>query len=288
MLKILLEVWDFIKNPKDERIQNWTLVKNIQYILILFLFELLLNFFVFIPIFSLLDYYELIVTDSRIDYEYNTLNSILFFGIVFAPLIEELIFRAGLRYNAFLKIFISQHKWQRWFKYFIYSSIIAFALIHSGNYENDTVLFYCLIPVITMTQLFGGIIITFLRVKFNLFSAIISHMLWNGALIFFAIGLTYFSKPYENETEKFSLKVETLNFNTDNQYFIIDSTADRINYLIINEYSFNHILDSLFQHDRLKDDFLINLEFESEKGISNDELKNILLDYDYEVNTIIP
>jgi hypothetical protein len=46
----------------------------------------------------------------------------------------------------------------------------------------------------------------------------------------------------------------------------------------------NHVLDTLFQHERLLEDYVINLHFESKKGTSKEDLKKLLLEYDKEEN----
>ena len=72
-----------------------------------------------------------------------------------------------------------------------------------------------------------------------------------------------------------------MNYNTNNQQkFQIDSTSNRIFKIDIEEYSFNHILDSLYQFERNKEDILINMKLESKKGITKEELKELLSDYE--------
>jgi membrane protease YdiL (CAAX protease family) len=99
MKKILFEVFKFIKSPNDQRIENWTFKKNIKYITYILLFELLLNFVIFFPLFYLLDKVEPIISESRIDYEHNTLLHGIIGISILGPIIEEFIFRYILRYN---------------------------------------------------------------------------------------------------------------------------------------------------------------------------------------------
>ena len=82
-------------------------------------------------------------------------------------------------------------------------------------------------------------------------------------------------------TEDYKLNIEYLNYNTSKpQKFQIDSTSNRIFKIAIEEYSFNHILDSLCQYERNRDDILINMKMESKKGLTKEEFKKLLLDYD--------
>jgi hypothetical protein len=95
----------------------------------------------------------------------------------------------------------------------------------------------------------------------------------------------YFVKPYEKENERYSVKIEQLSHSqVELQKFEVDSSANKVFKLKINEYSLNHILDTLFQHERLREDYVINLHFESKKGTSKEDLKKILLEYDKEEN----
>ena len=50
MKNILLEVYYFIKNPTDQRIENWTFKKNVKYILVILCFELVINALIFFPL----------------------------------------------------------------------------------------------------------------------------------------------------------------------------------------------------------------------------------------------
>lgn len=71
------------------------------------------------------------------------------------------------------------------------------------------------------------------------------------------------------------------NYNTSKtQKFQIDSTSNRIFKIAIEEYSFNHILDSIYQYERNRDDILINMKMVSEKGMTTEEFKKLLMEYD--------
>ena len=81
------------------------------------------------------------------------------------------------------------------------------------------------------------------------------------------------------------MKIEHLSFSkVELQRFEVDSSANKVFKLDIKEYSINHILDTLFQHERLLDDYVVNLHFESKKGTSKEELKKLLLEYEKEKN----
>lgn len=283
MKEILYEVFKFIKSPNDKRIENWTLKLNIKYLIYIFLFELLLNTFIFIPLIYLLDIVEPIQFNTRIEYKNNTLINTLIITAIIVPIVEELIFRYILRYNILFSKFINRNNWNYIFKFLVYISIIIFGFVHSSNFENQSILFYCILPILVLTQLVGGLFLTFLRVRFSFVSSIFYHVLWNALFAIVPLIISIFEKPYEKVTKNYTLKIEYLNYSTNKpQSFKIDSISSKIFNAEIEEYSINHILDSLYQYKRKNEDHLINIKLESQKGITKEEFKALLLEYDKE------
>ena len=281
MKNILLEVYNFIKNPNDQRIENWTFKKNVKYILVILCFELVFNALFFIPLIYLLNKVEPILYETRIDYNSNTFLQTLIITAFLVPIAEEMIFRYLLRYNKLFSKIVDRNKWNFLFKILVYISIILFGFLHSSNFENSSTFFYCILPILVSTQLIGGIFLTFLRVRFNILTSIISHVVWNGILTIIPILISLFEKPYELSNNDLNLKIEYLNYNSNiQQKFQIDSTSNRIFKIDIKEYSFNHILDSLYQYERKSDDILINMKMESKKGLTKEEFKKLLMEYD--------
>jgi membrane protease YdiL (CAAX protease family) len=281
MKEILFEVFTFIKSPKDERIENWTLKKNLKYIIYIFGFELLINSLIFIPLIYLLDKVEPIISESRIDYEHNTLLHGIIGISILAPITEEFIFRYILRYNKLFSKFINSNNWNYVFKFILYASVLLFGFVHGGNFENSSIFFYCILPILVATQLLGGVFLTFLRVRFNLASSIFSHMLWNSLITIMPFIFSVFEKPYEKSEKNYTLKIENLRYNTSNrQKFQIDSISNKMFKVDIEEYSINHILDSLYHYNRKRDDCLVNIKLASSKGLTKEEFKVLLLEYD--------
>lgn len=281
MKNILLEVYDFIKNPNDQRIKNWSLELNVKYLLYILFFKFIIAALIYYPLIYFLDKIEPLVYETRIDYKSNTFLQVLVVTSILVPIVEEFIFRYLLRYNKLFSIIINKDKWNIIFKILVYTSIFIFGFVHSSNYENNSTLFYCILPILISTQLIGGVFLTFLRVRFNLLTSIVLHVSWNGLLTIIPFAITIFEKPYENSSENHTLIIEYLNYNTNKlQKFQIDSTSNRIFKIDIEEYSFNHILDSLYQFERNKEDVLINMKLESKKGITKEELKELLSDYE--------
>ncbi len=281
MKNILLEVYNFIKNPNDERIENWTLKKNVKYLFAILLFELIINSLIYIPLIYFINKVEPVLYETRIDYNNNTfLQSILIMAFI-VPIAEEFIFRYLLRYNNLFSKIINRNKWDFLFKILVYTSILIFGFVHTSNFENNSTFFYCVLPILISTQLIGGVFLTFLRVRFNFMTSVISHVLWNGLMTVIPIIISVFEKPYERITDDYALKIEYLNFNTSKpQKFQIDSTSNQIFKIDIEQYSLNHILDSLYQYERNREDILINIKLESKTGLTKEKFKNLLFDYD--------
>jgi membrane protease YdiL (CAAX protease family) len=281
MKEILLEVFKFIESPNDQRIENWTFKKNIKYIIYILCFELLINILIFVPLIYLLDKVEPILHEPRIDYKRNTLIQVLIVTAIFSPIAEEFIFRYLLRYNELFSKLINRSNWNFVFKFLVYISILLFGFVHSSNFENSSILFYCILPILVASQLIGGVFLAFLRVRFNITSSIIAHFLWNALITITPLITSIFEKPYEKVTEKYTLKIEYLNYSTKkSQKFEIDSISGKMFKAEIEEYSINHILDYLYQYKRERNDYLVNIKLESQKGLTKEDFKVLLLEYD--------
>lgn len=281
MKEIILNVLDFIKNPKDQRIENLTFRKNIKYILYILFFELIVYAIIYFPLIYFINKVEPILYETRIDYKSNSLTQTLIITAIVVPIFEEIIFRLALKYNKIFALFLNRSNWNFIFKFLVYFSILAFGFVHSSNFENNSTLFYCVLPILISTQLIGGVFLTFLRVKFNFISSVIIHILWNSIFTIIPLIISVFEKPYEKVTENYTLKIEYVNYNTANsQKFEIDSASNKILKAEINEYSLNDILDSLYHFKRKNEDHLLNIKLESKKGLSKEEFKTLLLEYD--------
>jgi hypothetical protein len=285
MKKIILQLLSFIKNPEDQRIENWSLEINIKHIFYILFFEFIINFVIINSIIYVINKIEPIVTNTRIVYEDNKLLPMLIGAALYAPIIEEIIFRLGLRYNMFFSIFISRKRWDIIFKFLVYGSVLTFGFVHSVNFLNDSTFFYWVLPLLVATQTIGGFTLTYLRVRFNFISSLIAHASWNFSMMLIFLVSPYFVKPFVKKNDNYSVKIESLSFSkVELQRFEVDSSANKVFKLDIKEYSINHILDTLFQHERLLDDYVVNLHFESKKGTSKEELKKLLLEYEKEKN----
>lgn len=90
-------------------------------------------------------------------------------------------------------------------------------------------------------------------------------------------------KPYSEENENYNVKIQYFEYNKlEDQKLSIDSTGSKIFKIESNQYSINHLVDTLANEKRNKTDFIINLKLESKKGITKKEFVNIIKKYDQE------
>lgn len=281
MKNYLIDLYQFYKNPNDKRIKDYSLNKNIIYIL----YTSLVDFAIFLLLFPFLHYLlenNLIPEDiEKISYKDNTIvSSIIIIGVL-VPIMEEMIFRLPLRYNRFYALFLPRKIWNYIFKVLIYSIPFIFGIVHLTNYGEITLSLLKMAPILIGSQIIGGYLFTFLRVRFNFISAVLSHCLWNLSITIYLLITSSFEKPYSQTTEKYDIKIKYFEYNNiEKQKFVIDSGKNRIYRIEANQYSINHLVDSLTNKERKKTDFIIDLKLESKKGITKDEFIDIIKRYD--------
>lgn len=270
-------VLQFIKKPDDFQIklsikQKCLLVFN------LLLVEIIFSVLFVIPA----DYFvnRCISVKQSDAFKNLCLSELLFLAIIAAPIIEELMFRYTLRYNRLFSKCISRNNWNKIFPYMIYISCIIFGFIHLNNYIHDSWIFYVLSPLIILSPLSGGLILSYIRVRLNIFYSMIYHALWNGL---FGIALPsvmlLFNNPYIDKSIYYDLKID------EQAFFISDQpTSLKIEHINNTIYSIEakqlqlqDLVDHIYGKDRLTtDEALINISFTSKKGISEEEFRNIL------------
>lgn len=268
---LFLDLWKFVKNPRDKQLQ-YDFGEKWKIIFILLGLEFFIWLFLVIPLDYILDFF--IHKRSKLDY-YDTLLIRFVSAIIFAPILEELLFRSWLK----KRNFISQNIWDKIFPYLVYGSSVVFGLIHLVNYENNDWAFYFLSPLVVMSQMTGGFILAFLRTRFSLRWSMIYHSLWNATAMILMLSFEYFQSPYIDQNEKYTLSIrEKYFYNPDKKQVLkIDSSQGKIYKMEVEQYSFQHLLDTLYQKDKYYiDDVFIKLNLESKKGIDQQELLEIL------------
>ena len=281
-------MWDFVsflKHPKDVQTKE-SFKRKLQTIFILLGFEMCVFYFVLIPLDYLIEHF--VSTKSKLDYKHDTLLISIISSIILAPVLEEIGFRLVLRRIFPIKYIFSQKLWDKIFPFLVYASSVIFGFVHLTNYTNDGFWFYVFSPIIIASQLIGGFIITFIRVKYNFFYGILYHALWNALIIFPLIFIDHFSSPYQEKTEKYSIEISEKYFfdKDEKQVFKIDSLQGKIYKIEVEQYSFQHFLDSLYQGNKYQiNDAFIKMKFDSQKGVTKEEFIEILKkEYDIESN----
>lgn len=281
MKTYFIELFNFYKNPKDVRIKNYTLIKNIKYILYTFLADLSLTL-IFFPFLYLLSKNNLIPEDfERINYTDNTLLKSLMVIAVFVPLLEEIIFRFPIRYNKLYRYFISAKVWDFLFKILVYIIPLLFGFVHLSNFGDLTLPLILMSPVLIGSQIIGGYLYTFLRVKFNFASAVVTHMLWNLVLSLGVIFLLSVEKPFQQNDQDLSIEIKQFEYNNlESQNLMIDSIGSKIFKVEAKQYSLNHVVDTIANEQRVKTDVIVDLKLTSKKGITKEKFVEIIEDFD--------
>lgn len=270
-------LWHFVKKPDDVRIHISS--KN-RFLLIfnLLLIEILLHFIIVFPCDYLVE--NFITVQEAYPLSSLTLLNLFLLAVLMAPLLEEFLFRYSLRYHRLFSRFISREKWNRIFPYLVYGSAVAFGFVHLDNYINDSWKFYALSPLIVISQLSGGFILSYIRVRLNILYSFLYHAVWN---LLFAIivpfVMLFFTPPFTHHTSRYSISIEQKAFLLpgDTVSFESDIQDDKIYSLKADQYDLQNLLDYLYGKGKLTtDEGLVNVRFTSGKGISKEEFADIL------------
>lgn len=225
MIRPLKQVFNdfiaFLKSPDEESVPEKSSGSKLKHIGLLYLIEMPV-IVLFIITLGIIEHYKLIDTgehmgEELLKYSYAT---ILLLAVIAGPLIEEVIFRLPLKYrrNYLIRWIVwcisitglvnkdqlqqgAQRLWKASYAYFFYSMAIIFGLIHLTNFTNAKSIIL-LAPFLTMTQLFGGLIIGYIRVKIGFIWGYTYHaahnLLWLSLAIFFISSSTFTVYHYKD------------------------------------------------------------------------------------------
>lgn len=282
---ILNDFFNFLKKPNDQQIHLSTKNK-FSLIFKLLILELLFTLIIVLPINDLIDEFITIKTPS-LDYRFNTIYAIILLMVLIVPFLEEIMFRSVLRYNSFFAKKISREKWNRYFPYLVYAMSIAFGLVHASNYYNDSLTFYLLSPLILLSQLSGGFVLSYIRVRINFYYGFIYHASWNliAALIIPSI-LLLFSSPIVDHSKNYSLEIyeKILFTQSEIQSISLKIENNKIYKIDAEQLYLQDIVDQIYGEEKYYvDEYLIDMDFSSKQGITKEEFKKILeKEYDIE------
>src|SRR5690606_16035572 len=277
MKQIVLDFWNFVKKPKDIQYSGNEKAYKWKVLFALFVLNILITI-VYLGLSSLISYfYPLEHKLENIDFG-PILTFLLL--VILIPLIEEIVFRLGLRREGIVKSLFTEEKWHRYFSIFTYLSVITFALMHGTNYLFDNYWLLLLVPLLTISQFFTGFINTYLRVRFNFFMGFAFHAFWNFTAIFLTSSAFVLSPKETVITHKnYELNIEEKNFlshSSGEMLFTINN--DTIYQLESKGFKLKDILESI---DSIKMDFIpisdyVDINLKTNKGILKDSLLMIL------------
>lgn len=168
------ELIAYFKNPVLEKDEN----KKFSYRLSQFLNLLLLSIattFILTIITSIFESSGLLKQGKHAlenVFKNGSIEKIFLLAVIFAPITEELVFRAPLTLFKNTKVF----------KITFYTIAILFGYIHLWNYEiNLNIILFS--PLLISPQIIIGLYLGFIRVRFGLLWSIALHASYNGFLL---------------------------------------------------------------------------------------------------------
>ncbi len=270
-------LWHFVKKPDDIQVHRSSKDKFLL-IFNLLIIEIFLHFIIVFPCNYLVE--NFITVQEAYSLSSLTLPALFLLAVVTAPLLEEFLFRYSLRYHRLFSRFISREKWNKLFPYLVYVSAVAFGFVHLDNYVNDSWKFYALSPLIIISQLSGGFILSYIRVRLNILYSLLYHALWN---LLFAIVvpfmILFFNPSFTNHTSRYSIRIEQKAFLLPGDAISLEANIqdDKVYSLKADNYQLQYLLDYLYgTNQHITDEGLVKIRFTSEKGISKEEFLEIL------------
>lgn len=180
----------FLRRPNERSLKSATLPQKLNLWTTALLLKLLVGF-IFVLLIVLLH-------ETAVPLDYKSESSIndhffvvLLFMVIIIPALEEFVFRFPLKYKRnYLFRLINpltggrlKRFWRKHFAFFFYASAILFGLVHTINYNNNSLLFYLLSPIIVGSQMFGGLMYGYVRVKLGYWWGVLLHGTFNLILI---------------------------------------------------------------------------------------------------------
>lgn len=167
----------YLKNPVLEKDPYLSLTYRFEVFFKILIISLLTGIII-APIYSFLEYYQIIDMQShKVEALFKDMSKlqILLIGAIAVPIIEELIFRAPIKSFSNPKSF----------KIGFYVFALLFGFMHITNFEINTTIIL-LSPVLVLPQILLGGYFGYIRVRLGLQWSMLLHSMYNGIL--FSIG----------------------------------------------------------------------------------------------------
>lgn len=281
MKQTLKNIWNWVKNPDEVEFIGST-IEKFKFFSRVFIIDVLIALF-FVSLLGLIHNYVL-----KLETSLNEMDvwQMLLFGVLFAPVLEELIFRFPLKYkrNYFARLidyftngWLRNH-WGKVFKYFVYLLTIGFGMMHLFNYDINTPLFYALSPIIVGTQLIGGLTLSYTRIKLGFLWGVVQHVVFNFIFVGMVVIFGQNTTMIEESTPEYSIKINGLIFiDADSSRFNEKIVNDKIYFIKANDYSLQAVLDSInLDNVTIYDNSWVDFYFESKEGVSSNEVYELM------------
>ncbi|MEC3879700.1 CPBP family intramembrane glutamic endopeptidase [Parapedobacter sp. 10938] len=183
-----------------------------------------------------------------------------------APVMEELFFRYPLKFvrNRVLKVAM-------------YISSVFFGLYHLSNYANQEVLFYALAPIIVGSQLLGGFLLAYLRLKYGLRWAILLHAVFNALFTIPTVLLYHGKTIIDHQSSEYSLVVTEYAYVDRPERMRISRKDNGIDTLIVRQMGLQSVLDSIGKPETYYiENVLVDIDLRAAYPIPLDSLINRL------------
>ncbi|RAJ12644.1 CPBP family intramembrane glutamic endopeptidase [Arenibacter echinorum] len=173
-MKILAKLWKFTKAPAYRRLDHAPNPLKLKIVLALLQWGIIIG--VSVGIFNqwLIGLLKIDLGEHAIEkfLENYFLVPLFLMAVVFAPAVEEILFRGPLIW----------FKNKKYFKYCFYASVLLFAVVHMSNFELTGEVYY-IAPLLVAPQLILGVFLGYVRVKLGLLWSICLHAMYNAVLI---------------------------------------------------------------------------------------------------------
>jgi len=187
-MKILARVWQFAKSPVYFSLDHVQQALKLKMVIALLKWGILIGVSVGIFIQWLIDFLAIELGEHAIDqflYEYSIIPLFLI-AVVFAPVIEEILFRGPLIW----------FRGSKYFKFILYASVVMFAGVHMTNFDMSREVYY-IAPLLVAPQLILGMFLSYVRVTLGLGWSICLHAMHNGVLLLPMMLYKFLNMPLE-------------------------------------------------------------------------------------------
>ena len=187
-----------------------------------------------------------------------------------------------MRRKGIMSFLFSEKTWHKIFPVIFYTSVLTFGFVHITNYEITNIWILIAAPILVFTQIIGGFVMSYLRVKFNFWMGFLYHALWNFVAFFIIDGSYYLLNidKVDVKNDTYELVVEPVQFLSLSESKRIEYTAGKDSVFIVKAkyQTTEELLEglSLNNFEFKGNSTLVHLYFNSEKGISKDSLLSVL------------